>query len=101
MKPVHVSEAFDAARTAELVLQIEEVMKQAITAETDAEIEIRTDDALCAVLAVLARLIVQFKELETDPAQPDEIVMRIAAALNRQIKRELARRPGGGRATRQ
>jgi hypothetical protein len=101
VKPVYVSEDFDAARTATLVLQIEEVMKPVITAETDAEIAIRTDEALCALLAVLARLLVQFKELESDPTQPDEIVSRTAAALLRQIRRELARRAGGGGFTRQ
>jgi hypothetical protein len=97
MKPVYVSDDFDAARTATLVLQIEELMKPVITAETDAEIQIRTDEALCALLAVLARLLVQYKALETDPSQPEEIVSRTAAALQRQIRRELARRgPGAG-----
>jgi hypothetical protein len=96
MKTVYASEDFDAARTAALVLKIEEVMMSAITAETEAEIEIRTDEALCALLAVLARLIIQFKEIETDPAQPDEVASRTAVALSRQIRRELARRAGGG-----
>jgi hypothetical protein len=96
MKPIYASENFDAARTAALVLKIEEVMMQAITAENDTEIEIRADEALCALLAALARLIVRFKAVETDSTQPDEIVSRTAAALNKQIRRELARRAAGG-----
>jgi hypothetical protein len=96
MKPICVSENFDAGRTAELVVQIEELVMQAITAETEAETEVRMDEAWCALLAVLARLIVRFHEVETNPSRPDEIVNRTATALSRQIRRELARRAGGG-----
>jgi len=96
MKPVYASENFDATRTAALALQIEDMMMPAITAETETEIEIRTDEALCALIAVLARLFIQFKNIETDPAQPDEIVSQTAVALNRQLRREIARRAGGG-----